>query len=142
MLTREKHHKKLYLFFTGYGYSVVLLVIILAFYVVPLVLQSDTSGVTISEDGQTLTCRDDIPIYEAESVENFLDRLSSYAVESGRPSFESMICTVDRLYTGTPEDRDAVRYLLDKKLHFWPVHRDDIEAYFKSRIEKGFEIQE
>ena len=91
--------------------------------------ETNTSGITVSE--QSLLCDNSVEIYNAKSVDMFLENLVDY----NRPSIQSIICTVDAVYDGSEEDKKAMERFIATKLSSWPMSRPDIKDYFVQKID-------
>lgn len=124
-------HKKIYRFFNGYGYALALIGLMFIFAVYNITVETDTSGIIVSDNKTELICVQDIHIYKGKNADDFLQRLSEYE----GMTFKRMICTVDALYDGSSEDKKAVQYFVGKKLSFWQFRRKDIEEYFLRKIQ-------
>ncbi len=137
MTVREKLHKRLYHFCTSYRYAVFFIALILSFSGYSILSQTNTSGIRILNNGTTMACDDRITIYKAENATSFINNLSQYQ----DVSFKHMICTVDRVYDGSPEDQATLLHFVKNKISFWPLFRKDISEYFIKKIKSDYTTQ-
>ena len=128
---KQDNHNKTYRFFTGYGYALACIALICILVIYNITVETDTSGIIVSDSKTELICAQDIQIYKGKNADDFLYRLSEYE----EMTFKRMICTVDALYDGSTKDKKAIRHFVDKKLSFWPFHRKDIEDYLLRKIQ-------
>lgn len=124
-------HSKIYRFFISYGYALAFIGLMCIWAAYNITVETDTSGIIVSDNKTELTCAQDIHIYNGKNAADFLQQLSEYE----GMAFKCMICTVDALYDGSEEDKQAIRHFVDKKLSFWPFRRKDIEDYFLRKIQ-------
>lgn len=121
-------HNLLFRYFTSYKYPLTIIAIVCITSFIIVNNETNTSGIVVSE--QSLLCDDSIEIQNAENAENFLENLADY----NRPSIQSIICTVDKAYNGSEDDKQAVQKFIQTKLSSWPMQRSDIKDYFVQKI--------
>jgi|MDSW01.1.fsa_nt_gb hypothetical protein len=126
----QKIHTTLFRAFTGYGYAVAIVLLIGVSAVFYVTSETNSSGIVVSENRSELTCAANIHIYTAENAADFLEHLSDYE----DMTFQRMICTVNNVYDGSADDKQAVQLFIKQKLSFWPLRRKDIETYFRNKI--------
>lgn len=93
-------------------------------------LKTDTSGIEISNNFTNMKCDPNIEIIKTNNTQSFyFDKSLPY-----QTNLKETICTFDKIFDGSDEDRALLYGFIDAKLEWSFVARHDIAQYFYWRI--------
>ena len=123
-------HKKLYKFFTGYGYAVLFIIIAMSLTAHNMFKDTNTSGIIVSTNKSELICDNNIKILNITSIDHFFRDF--HKIES--ISLSSQICSFDKAFQNTPLDRAHLFKFSEKVLNLWTINRPDIVNHFHRKL--------
>ena len=95
-----------------------------------IVHESDTSGIFVSAEFLEIYCDKNIEIIKSRNISNLFD----HDLLQHKGNLKTAICTADKVFDGSNQDRRSLYNFTVKNLEFWTVNRRDIATYFYKKI--------